>query len=446
MRRRLFFNSFVALCLLSTCPRVAGQSAQKIIFGYIDDAPPVSSMGNYKALTGYCSELATYLNKNGFSIIEWKPQKYDQRFKAFQDLDFKDLNRKGLSITANKQPAIECGPHSKTQKRIYELSELAKAYQIRIDFSNIFYVTSLKLLINKDKVQELYDDPRDLRIGAPESTTNNEAIRNIYPNSTIISTDRSSAIPMLKSGTIDAYAGDEVILLQMLNDRNYNLSSSFSVEPKLYGFTREEYGVVVYNGENGLLDRVNQWILNKDDTAVKEYLQNRNSLSLFLDQLTGNRDFFLIVSFALAAFVLLLITHQQFILLMFNLLPSKTANRMITRLLHIQKMTDKRNPFRFIANYIVDNYLLIFLAQKSRRVDNFSFLSKQETSTQIKKLRIISLFEEYRKAGLTDDEAKERVFSSFASILRKWFSVSFEQGIEMINGEINEAIRGRRPD
>jgi hypothetical protein len=225
-----------------------------------------------------------------------------------------------------------------------------------------------------------------------------------------------------------------------------NLNSRFSLEPKLYGLTREEYGIVVYNGENGLLDRVNQWILNKDDSAVQKYLHNRNYLPLFLEQISRSSHFCLIVLCALAAFLVLLITHQQFILFMFRLLPTRTANNLVTRLFHIQKSTNARSPFRFITNYIVDNYLLIFLVQKSRRIDNFSFLSKQETSTQIKKLQIISLFEGYRKAGLTDDEAKERVFSSFASILRKWFTVSFEQGIEIINGEINDAIKGERPN
>ena len=235
-------------------------SSRNIIFGYIKDASPVSTGNGSDFPSGYCGDLAQYLDRNGFPVISRQEQTYAQRFRAFKD--FKALDEKKLSVIVDKQPAVECGPHSITASRRNELKYLSKVKDITAKFSNPFFVSSMKLLVKNDKIHDLYKHPEKLSIGAPKSTTNNQVVRITYPNTKIKDIEnRSDAVYQLGKGLIDAYSGDEILLIQMMKENGF--TGQFSIEPKLYGYTHEEYGIIVYNNED-LLQAVNTWIASDE--------------------------------------------------------------------------------------------------------------------------------------------------------------------------------------
>lgn len=437
----IFLFFFGAYTILNPKDSAASPS-QSIVFGYIKDASPVSSGNGSSFPSGYCGELAKYLDRNGYPVIARHEQTYAQRFKAFED--FKALDEKKISVVANKQPAVECGPHSITSLREDELKTLSIAKDITAKFTNPFFVSSMKLLIKKDKLQDLKTSPSQLKIGAPKSTTNNQAIRAIYPNTVIGDIEsRSDAVYQLGRGLIDAYSGDEVLLIQMMKENGF--SDQFSIEPKLYGFTHEEYGIVVYNSDE-LLQAINKWIASDEGQhARRKYLNNRNQIANVMQIALNNNHFFAIVLVLFIGSLILFLTHPLFILFVFRLLPVHFASKILANLVTKSRSNAQKSLLRFFFSPI-SNYFLIILACRTKKHHHVSFVTKEETITLIRRIGIQPLFEEYQKEGLTDDQAKKKLFQKlaeieksdpwFSSILRKWLNVSTEQSMEKINSDL----------
>jgi DNA-binding CsgD family transcriptional regulator len=102
-----------------------------------------------------------------------------------------------------------------------------------------------------------------------------EIIELAFPNAHVVGLrNRTEAVQALTrpsdaEGAIDAYASDEVILTDMLR-RDLPAagapSKHFQVQPPLYGYSREDYVVVVYN-QPTLMEAVDQWL---DSPAGRE--------------------------------------------------------------------------------------------------------------------------------------------------------------------------------
>ncbi|MFO0000758.1 MAG: hypothetical protein ACK559_06490, partial [bacterium] len=99
---------------------------------------------------------------------------------------------------------------------------------------------------------EAYGNPSssELKIGTLKDTTSLEVIKNAFPDAVIDDSvkNRAQAVIRLQgdaSKTIDAYAGDEILLAQILRDEK-GMPSQFSIIPRFQGYSREDYGVVVY--------------------------------------------------------------------------------------------------------------------------------------------------------------------------------------------------------
>jgi ABC-type amino acid transport substrate-binding protein len=439
---------FLGANLTLSPPGSKASPSQDIIFGYIKDASPVSSGNGSNFPSGFCGELAEYLDSHGFPVISRLEQTYGQRFSAFRD--FKVLDLKENPVVANKQPAVECGPHSITASRKQELRDLSTANEITAEFSKPFFASSMKLLIRKDKIRDLNYNPEVIRIGAPKSTTNNQAIRVIYPNTAIeVMGSRSDGVLGLRRRSIDAYSGDEVLLIQMMKENGF--SDEFSIEPKLYGFTHEEYGIVVYNSSD-LLQAVNTWISsNEGQEARRRHLENRNQIANIIQVALNNNHFFLIISALAIGILFLILSHQVFILFILTLLPSKVASKLLAHLVIKSKSTSRKGFVGSFVSYI-ENYLLILLACKANKIHHIGFINRQEATTLIRRIGTEPLFEEYLKEGLTTDQAKKKFSQTLAeidksdpwlsSILRKWLNVSTEQNIETLNSELIKRLRG----
>lgn len=236
-----------------------------LVFGYNPDSSPVSSseiIRNSKTgdILGYCGKLAEFLRGNGYTL-EPSELHFEERFVPF-------------AVKLKGKPGIQCGPDSITRQRMEVLDTLGNGSIA--EFSTPFALTSTKLLIRQDKLEMLYTQPGKLRIGLLEDPTQPIAIttsliKSVYPMAHAIrQANRAEAIkhlllPADQPMAIDAYASDEIILADMLMHDIHTIAPArqvdFVIAPTLYGYSREEYAVVVYNSPE-LLKEVNGWVVS----------------------------------------------------------------------------------------------------------------------------------------------------------------------------------------
>ena len=306
MKISSLFMASSSITLLAFHPSAIATPTKSLVFAYTKDARPVSFENNYGMLSGYCGSLRSYLEKKGYNI-EDVPIKYPERFKMLETIR-PDVSRSLL-------PAIECGPSTITNDRKNQLLRLGigdKGW-----FSNPFFATSTKLIINREKVGKLYSNPDELTIGVQGATTNNQVIGKVFPTATIETVvDREDAVKRLTASDanrIDAYTGDEVILIDLMKEDQ--LKNRFLIEPKLHGFTREEYGIVVYNDKH-LLGLVNNWI-SEDGQEAKKQLDNKGLIDSWGELITQSDHFHLLIKLFFLAFLLLLLTNPIFMRILY---------------------------------------------------------------------------------------------------------------------------------
>lgn len=249
--------------------------AAEITFGYGLDGSPVSApvrIRNNDAarVKGFCGELVNYLSEENHDL-NLQGLEVHERFGSF-------------ARSLEGRVGVQCGPDSKTRERA---KMLAGSEGFSGKFSTSFAVTSTKLLIRNSKRTSLYTDTDSLRIGvliAPDGSfpVTTSLISRVFPNSTIIRlNNRMEAVqhltlPVDSAEAIDAYASDEIILADILRTDLPTWSpetwQNYSVAPSLYGFSREEYAVVVYNSPQ-LLQQINTWIESSAGRDAAAYLQ-----------------------------------------------------------------------------------------------------------------------------------------------------------------------------
>lgn len=222
-----------------------------LVFAYQTDAAPVSGY-NGRTIQGFCSDLFQALEQQGYSFSQVQTVDVAERFEKF-------------AVRLKGKAGVQCGPDSKTRERTANLKDKHGAYTGA--FSDVFAVTSTKLLVRHNKLSDLAQNPEKLRIGLikPQAITNS-LIQQVYPNAQIIAlTSRAEAIKRLTLDSsnidaIDAYSSDEILLNSILTDDLHDpKQSKYSIEPKLYGYSREEYVITVYNAPN-VIPVINTWL------------------------------------------------------------------------------------------------------------------------------------------------------------------------------------------
>jgi ABC-type amino acid transport substrate-binding protein len=402
-------------------------STKKLVFAYIKDAPPVSFENRNDILDGYCGNLRSYLTNQGWNIEDVSIT-YLERFKM--------LASKRLDISANLLPAIECGPSTITKQRKNQLSSLAGGDMAW--FSNPFFTTSTKILVNKKNLVDLYNNPDRLTIGVQGATTN-QIIEKIFPTASIVTVNsRADAVERLTTSDagrrINAYTGDEVILIDLMKENKKRLGDGFLIEPKLYGYTSEQYGIVVYNNID-LLDSVNNWIDGDGQEAIK-LLNNKNLVDSWSESIVRTGHFHLIITLFSLAFIVLLLTNPVFLVLLYNILPLKTKKKVLAWLRDKQRR-NTINPIANLANIILKN--------------RFTAVREFEVMLIVRELGFRPLFNEYVSEGLSSDQAIDKLSktlreieerdSVLSKILSKWLDESGSQGIESLNNKLIEWFR-----
>ncbi|MFN6199725.1 MAG: hypothetical protein ACLBM7_11780 [Dolichospermum sp.] len=355
---------------------------ETLFFGLRDDTPPLSYRGISSQWSGYCRQLLEHLkermNKNNpqkeISIV-YKQVSLNNRFTGKGD--------DGTPLDG------ECGANTITNERE------AKLTSIDAGFSNSFAWTGAKLLLKNINKASFYNpEPfKEKTIGIPGiKTTTNSLIGSIYKSATIKQVTRGNAFNELDDNKIIAYAADELILKEMLKEReNENLKNSqqYSIVPYFKPLSHEPYGIVIYNKSKNqnLLNDINSFLTGKEAEELRKNNHLDDTQDNFLEKLYEINYYdsrFLIEIFAVS----ILLTFCMLLFLK-KLIPTR-INRKVLDVLNKEvnklKNSDKQSDHLFLTiitlvEKIVVNY------QKGSKYDqrngNIQFVDTPESGSKV---------------------------------------------------------------
>jgi ABC-type amino acid transport substrate-binding protein len=355
---------------------------ETLFFGLRNDTPPLSYRGISLQWSGYCPQLLEHLkermNKNNpqkeISIV-YKQVSLNNRFTGKGD--------DGTPLDG------ECGANTITNERE------AKLTSIDAGFSNSFAWTGAKLLLKNINKASFYNpEPfKEKTIGIPGiKTTTNSLIGSIYKSATIKQVTRGNAFNELDDNKIIAYAADELILKEMLKEReNENLKNSqqYSIVPYFKPLSHEPYGIVIYNKRKNqnLLNDINLFLKGKEAEELRKNNHLDDTQDNFLEKLYEINYYdsrFLIEIFAVS----ILLTFCMLLFLK-KLIPTR-INRKVLDVLNKEvnklKNSDKQSDHLFLTiitlvEKIVVNY------QKGSKYDqsysNIQFVDTAESGSKV---------------------------------------------------------------
>ncbi|MFN5066107.1 MAG: hypothetical protein ACK5ER_09640 [Aphanizomenon sp.] len=355
---------------------------ETLFFGLRNDTPPLSYRGISSKWSGYCPQLLEHLkermNKNNpqkeISIV-YKQVSLNNRFTGKGD--------DGTPLDG------ECGANTITNERE------AKLTSIDAGFSNSFAWTGAKLLLKNINKASFYNpEPfKEKTIGIPGiKTTTNSLIGSIYKSATIKQVTRGNAFNELDDNKIIAYAADELILKEMLKEReNQNLKNSqqYSIVPYFKPLSHEPYGIVIYNKSKNqnFLNEINSFLTGKEAEELRKNNHLDDTQDNFLEKLYEINYYdsrFLIEIFAVS----ILLTFCMLLFLK-KLIPTR-INRKVLDVLNKEvnklKNSDKQSDHLFLTiitlvEKIVVNY------QKGSKYDqrngNIQFVDTPESGSKV---------------------------------------------------------------
>ncbi|HCQ20798.1 MAG TPA: hypothetical protein DIU28_04855 [Anabaena sp. UBA12330] len=246
---------------------------ETLFFGLRNDTPPLSYRGISLQWSGYCPQLLEHLKERKEISIVYKQVSLNNRFTGKGD--------DGTPLDG------ECGANTITNERE------AKLTSIDAGFSNSFAWTGAKLLLKNINKASFYNpEPfKEKTIGIPGiKTTTNSLIGSIYKSATIKQVTRGNAFNELDDNKIIAYAADELILKEMLKEReNENLKNSqqYSIVPYFKPLSHEPYGIVIYNKSKNqnLLNDINSFLTGKEAEELRKNNHLDDTQDNFLEKL-----------------------------------------------------------------------------------------------------------------------------------------------------------------
>ena len=357
---------------------------ETLYFGLRNDTPPLSYRDISSKWSGYCPQLLEHLkdrmNKDNtekeISIV-YKQVSLNNRFTGRGD--------DGTPLDG------ECGANTITNEREANLRS------IDAGFSNSFAWTGAKLLLKNINKASFYNpEPfKEKTIGIPGiKTTTNSLIGSIYKSATIEQVTRENAFNELDDDKIIAYAADELILKEMLKEReNQNLKNSqqYSIVPYFKPLSHEPYGIVIYKKSKNqnllLLKDINSFLTGKEAEELRKNNHLDDTQDNFLEKLYEINYYdsrFLIEIFAVS----ILLTFCMLLFLK-KLIPTR-INRKVLDVLNKEvnklKNSDKQSDHLFLpiitlVEKIVVNY------QKGSKYDqrngNIQFVDTPESGSKV---------------------------------------------------------------
>lgn len=190
----------------------------KFRIGFRESSPPMSFLDKDGNPAGYvidlCNRIATGVkNKVGKEVkVEYVPVTGANRFDAL----------------VNNKIDILCGPTTKTLSR-----------GERVDFTQLTFVTGASLMMMAGKEIRDLSGFKGKKIGVGRATTTEKVLREMLKQSLtdaeiVLVKSSAEGVEALKSGKIDAFSADQVVLmgLAMTSGEKFAIASEvFSYEP-----------------------------------------------------------------------------------------------------------------------------------------------------------------------------------------------------------------------
>jgi ABC-type amino acid transport substrate-binding protein len=355
---------------------------ETLFFGLRNDTPPLSYRGISSKWSGYCPQLLEHLkermNKNNTEKkinIVYKQVSLNTRFTGNGD--------DGTHLDG------ECGANTITNEREANLRS------IDAGFSNSFAWTGAKLLLKNINKASFYNpEPfKEKTIGIPGiKTTTNSLIGSIYKSATIKQVTRGNAFNELDDNKIIAYAANELILKEMLKEReNENLKNSqqYSIVPYSKPLSHEPYGIVIYNKSKNqnLLNDINSFLTGKEAEELRRNNHLDDTQDNFLEKLYEINYYdsrFLIEIFAVS----ILLTFCMLLFLK-KLIPTR-INRKVLDVLNKEfnklKNSDKQSDHLFLPIITLVEKIVVTYHKGSKydqRNGNIQFVDTPESGSKV---------------------------------------------------------------
>lgn len=242
-RLRLGSCVVVAMCLVAGSAWAAGtldriRERHAVVFAYRDGAAPFSFKDRSGAVRGYsvdlCTRIAAALERRlGISPlkIEWLPVNADTRIDA----------------VATGRADAECGTTTITLSRME-----------RVDFSVPIFVDGGTLIVAGNASIKRLSDLKGRRIAVIRGTTTERALQSALdvaeaPATLVAVAKPEDGAEAVREGRADAYAGDRLVLIQLLTRYDAN---ALSILPD--DFSYEPYGIVVRRDDDDFRLAVNR--------------------------------------------------------------------------------------------------------------------------------------------------------------------------------------------
>lgn len=233
------------------------RAAGAVVIGYRESSVPFSFLSPRKEPIGYSIELCKALvEAMGDAVhktlaIQWVPVTAESRIDA----------------VANGQVDLECGSTTSNLER-----------QKRVAFSPTMFVSGTRLLVRKGSAIESFRDLAGKPVAVTAGTTNEKTMRELSARfklglELVVSRDHAESFALVKSGKVEAFATDEVLLYGLIaQDRG---SAQGPTDYQVVGdfLSYDPYGVMYRKGDPELAKVVNDTfqVLAEDGEIERQY-------------------------------------------------------------------------------------------------------------------------------------------------------------------------------
>lgn len=275
----VYLALYCVLTFISPLPKPIILGVRTFAYGMGDNVKTHSA-------EGFCGTLGKELEKELVS-----------NFKLIK-IQYRNINNEGLGQTFPRYHGlkegwvhIECGPNSKASANIPEGQG--------IEFSNVFYQTGVKLLLEQSLADDMISNNiklKDVKVGAVVGATTLNVLNGVIinKNNIIKYNKRDEALNDLDNGIIQAFASDSLIVNNLLENgvneykqqpRKPYKSRGYTIYPTQSYLTTtatEEYVMAVKEGtkfSRELIDLINKTLEKEEISQAKDKLNNINNIS-----------------------------------------------------------------------------------------------------------------------------------------------------------------------
>ncbi|MDM0031658.1 amino acid ABC transporter substrate-binding protein [Variovorax sp. J22P271] len=233
------------------------RAAGAVVIGYRESSVPFSFLSPRKEPIGYSIELCK-------AVVE-----------AMGDAVHKTLEIRWLPVTAETridavasgQVDLECGSTTSNLER-----------QKRVAFSPTLFVSGTRLLVRKGSPIQSFRDLAGKPVAVTAGTTNEKTMRDLSARfklglELVVSRDHAESFALVKSGKVEAFATDEVLLYGLIAQDRGGAQGSTDYQVVGDFLSYDPYGVMYRKGDPEMAKVVNDTfqVLAEDGEIERQY-------------------------------------------------------------------------------------------------------------------------------------------------------------------------------